>query len=67
MKVGHPCLSKASISGKYKADLIKKHIFEKFGIEGELLMETLGRNNILLQCIDSEDNEIIIPYRLLNG
>ena len=49
--------------------MVKQHINAKYQIEfpeGSRLMETLGKNNLLLACIDSEDPELIIPHDLLN-
>ena len=45
--------------------MVKQHINAKYQIEfpeGSRLMETLGRNNLLLACTDSEDPEFIIPH-----
>ena len=45
--------------------MVKQYINTKYKIElseGSQLMETFGKNNLLLACIDSEDPEYIMPH-----
>ena len=60
-------LANPKISGDEKAELIKNHLKEnsEWEIQGNLL-EELGKNNVVLQCVDADLPEIIIPHNLLN-